>query len=209
MVIIDYGMGNIGSIQSMLKKIGVESIISSDLKEIEAADKLVLPGIGAFDRGMENLEKMQFIPLLHHKINEEKVPILGICLGMQLMTQKSEEGTKSGLGWVDAETRRFQFKQEQNLKVPHICWNRIKTEPQNREFAECLNLKDDDQFYFVHSYYVHSHDPTIVLTKTHYGLDFCSAFVKDNIIGVQFHPEKSHRFGMKLLTGFSNSLCYA
>lgn len=208
-VIIDYKMGNIGSIHNMLNKVGVESKISSNPDEIESAEKLILPGIGAFDKGMENLQKLGLLEVINHKVLTQKVPVLGICLGMQLMTQKSEEGIINGFGWVDAETRKFKFDPQEGLKVPHIGWNTISTTPHNSEIANTLHINNDDRFYFVHSYYVHCSEQSIELTNTHFGGPFCSAFVKGNIIGVQFHPEKSHKYGMKLLKGFSEMYCYA
>lgn len=197
-VVIDYNMGNIGSVFNMLKKVGAEVIVSSDIADIERATKLILPGVGSFDNGMQNLNKLGIIPLLNKKILNDKTPILGICLGLQLFTQKSEEGNLSGLGWINAKTIRFKFDNI-NFKIPHMGWNDIKLA------KEGILLKEmylEPRFYFVHSYHVVCNDSSDILTWTHYGYDFVSSIQRENIMGVQFHPEKSHKFGMKLLKNF-------
>ena len=198
-VIVDCGIGNLGSVVNMLKKIGVKAAVSSDPSVIAAADKLLLPGVGAFDAGMDALNKSGLIPLLNRKVLTEKTPILGICLGMQLLTRKSEEGALPGLGWVKGETVRFDFPGRADLKVPHMGWNRVSVKQESPLF---LQMPEDPRFYFVHSYHVVCEDPTDVAATTPYGLDFTSAVSKGNIHGVQFHPEKSHKFGMKLLENF-------
>ena len=195
-IIIDYGMGNLGSIANMIKKVGHKSIITSDLAEIRRATKLILPGVGAFDNGMKSLKELGLIEVLNQKILDEKTPILGICLGMQLMTKSSEEGVLNGLGWIDAETRRFE---SDTLKIPHMGWNTINHQKKSKLFDE---LEREKRYYFVHSYYVSSNNEKEILTTTSYGFDFVSAFERENIIGVQFHPEKSHRFGMNLMKNF-------
>ena len=199
-VIIDYGMGNLGSIQNMLKKIGVQAEISSKRHDIESADKLILPGVGAFDAGLKNLDERGLIPVLQNQVIKNKTPILGICLGMQLMTKSSEEGDRPGLGWIDATTVRFKFgKEEQNLKIPHMGWNTVNLKKQITLFRDMF---EEPRFYFVHSYHVICNNEENILATTNYGDDFVSAFQKGNIIGVQFHPEKSHKFGMKILKNF-------
>lgn len=196
-VIIDYGMGNVGSILNMFKKIGQPAMISSDKAEIEKGDKLVLPGVGAFDSGMTNLNERGFVPLLNEMVLNRNIPILGICLGMQLFTKSSEEGKLSGLGWVNAKTVKFKFEgQNAQLKVPHMGWNLIKPIQTSCLFKE---IDPKPRFYFVHSYHVKCADKTNILTKTIYGHEFTSSFVKNNIAGVQFHPEKSHKYGMRFL----------
>jgi len=200
-VIIDYGLGNLGSIQNMLKKIGERSIISADISDIKNAEKLILPGVGAFDNGIKNLQKMGLIPLLNKKVLLSKIPILGICLGMQLFTRKSEEGQLAGLGWIDAKTIRFKFNDEKiKPKIPHMGWNTIKIKKESSLFTD---MREDIRFYFAHSYYVVCDHEQDILTETHYGFDFVSSLEKNNIMGVQFHPEKSHKFGMKLLKNFT------
>jgi imidazole glycerol-phosphate synthase subunit HisH len=198
--IIDYGMGNLGSIANMLKKVGAKAVISSDISTIEKADKLILPGVGAFNNGMAKLAELGLIPCLNAKVLEAKTPILGVCLGMQLITHKSEEGNLPGLGWLEAETKRFRFEPYQSgLKVPHMGWNLINIKQPHPVFNE---MYEEPRFYFVHSYYVACHNEQDVLATTTYGHEFVSAVAKENIVGMQFHPEKSHKFGMKLLKNF-------
>ena len=199
-VIIDYGMGNIGSIQNMLKYLGVESIITSDKKDIEKADKLILPGVGHFKSAMDNIKKLDIIDVLRYKVLEEKKPILGICLGMQLMCSFGEEGGVPGLSFIDADVKKFNFLEDDELKVPHMGWNKVELINDNSQiFKESI---DGSKFYFVHSYYVKCNNTSDVLTKTDYGLNFDSSFEKGNIFGVQFHPEKSHSYGINLFKNF-------
>ncbi|OFY65943.1 MAG: imidazole glycerol phosphate synthase, glutamine amidotransferase subunit [Bacteroidetes bacterium RBG_13_43_22] len=198
--IIDYKTGNLGSIQNMLKKIRVESIVTSDPHEIASAAKIILPGVGAFDQGMKMLENLGLKDILSKKALEERVPVMGICLGMQLMTQRSEEGTLKGLGWIEAETVRFRFKDTSQYKSPHMGWNFIR---QKKDSRLLTNMQPDSRFYFVHSYYIRINDPADILTTTSYETEFTSSFERDNILGVQFHPEKSHKFGMTLLRNFA------
>jgi glutamine amidotransferase len=199
-VIIDYGMGNLGSIQNMLKKIGSETLVSSDISDIKKADKLILPGVGSFDAGMRRLAELRLIDSLHEKVVKERTQILGICLGMHLLCRKSQEGNLPGLEWIDAEVKRFNFGPEQShLKVPHMGWNRVRTRKQDSLFE---GLEDESRFYFIHSYHVVCNNIEDELTLTFHGYDFASSIKKDNIVGVQFHPEKSHKFGMKFLKNF-------
>ena len=197
--IIDYGMGNLGSIRNMLKKIGQEAEITSDPAAMETATKLILPGVGAFDAGMEQLERRGLVSLLQQRVLQDGVPILGICLGMQLMAHRSAEGARAGLGWLDAEAVRFE-PGEQSLKIPHMGWN--LTRPL-RSDPLVDDLPAPARFYFVHSYHVCCRNRNDVLLQTTYGIDFVSAFQHGNVRGVQFHPEKSHRFGMQLLRNFA------
>ena len=196
--IIDYGMGNLGSIKNMLKKIGVNSLITNNKNEINSAEKLILPGVGAFDKAVSNLEKLDLLGLLNKKVLEEKVPILGICLGMQLLGNSSEEGSKKGLGWIDGDVLKFDI--DKTLKVPHMGWNRVYPVKENVLFK---NMYLEPRFYFVHTYYFKCNNKEDILATTEYGGKFVSAVNKENIYGVQFHPEKSHKFGMKLLENFS------
>ncbi len=202
LVIVDYGVGNLGSILNMLKKIGVKAAVSSRGAEIAAADKLILPGVGAFDSGMAALDRSGLIPLLSKKVMQEKIPVLGICLGMQLLTRRSAEGKLPGLGWIDGETVKFSFPNQRELKIPHMGWNGVSV---RREDPLFCNMPDDPRFYFVHSYHVVCKDARDVAATTQYGYDFTSAVAKGNMYGVQFHPEKSHKFGMKLLENFVTS----
>ncbi len=196
--IVDYKTGNVGSLVNMLKKIGINSVVSSDPKEIEGADKIIFPGVGAFDNGMNNLLASGLIPLLEKKVKNQSTPILGVCLGMQLLAKGSEEGVVPGLGWIDGLVKKFHFE-DRNLKIPHMGWNTIdvkKTDPIFNEMAK------EARFYFVHSYHFVCDEKENVLATTDYGYDFESIIRKDNIWGVQFHPEKSHKFGKQLLKNF-------
>ncbi|MFD1629019.1 imidazole glycerol phosphate synthase subunit HisH [Pseudopedobacter beijingensis] len=201
--IVDYGLGNLGSIKNMLKKIGVVSDITDDHAKIFNAEKLILPGVGAFDDGMKNLREKGLIEILSKKVLIEKVPVLGICLGMHLMTQSSEEGKLPGLGWIDGQVVKFpDSHNEQKLRNPHMGWNVVN--PVNK--AENGIFKSDFKelrFYFVHSYYVQLSNSEEVIGQTQYGKHFVSAYRKDNIIGMQYHPEKSHKFGMAILKNFN------
>jgi len=198
-VIIDYKMGNVGSILNMLRKIGTQAMISSSADDINKADKLILPGVGAFDNAMSNLNSLNLIDTLNRRVLIEKIPVLGICLGIQLLTAKSDEGCFSGLDWIDAKTIRFDFGSNQdNLKVPHMGWNTVYPRKGSLIFRDMF----EPRFYFVHSYHVICNNKSDILSTTHYGFDFVSGIEKDNIFGVQFHPEKSHKFGMKLLSNF-------
>jgi imidazole glycerol-phosphate synthase subunit HisH len=199
-VIIDYGLGNLASVLNMFKKIGVtEVVVSGDTDIIAKANKLLLPGVGAFDGGMGNLEKSGLIPVLNNKALKEKVPVLGICLGMQMLSKKSEEGVKSGLGWIDAETIKFELDPLLKLKVPHMGWDYVKVNRLN----PLIEVDSKSRFYFVHSYHVKCLDEKQSLATCNFGVNFTCMVNKDNIFGTQFHPEKSLKFGMKLLENFS------
>ncbi len=200
-VVVDYGVGNLGSIVNMLKKAGAKAVSSSDPDVLQQAEKIILPGIGAFDAGMNKLNEHGLVPLLNYLALEKKVPFLGLCLGLQLMTKNSEEGEAQGLGWLDAVTVRFKYEEGQpHLKVPHMGWNTINIRRGHPIFA---GLEPDARFYFVHSYFVKSNNPQEVLAKTDYGGSFDSILGRENILGAQFHPEKSHKFGLQLLKNFA------
>jgi len=197
--IIDYGMGNLGSVANMIKKVGGKSIITSNKDDIKNAKKILLPGVGAFDSAVRNLKKLHLWDLIKEKVLVEKVPIMGICLGMQLLTKGSEEGELDGFGFIDAYAKRFEFEKE-DLKIPHMGWNVVNLQKKSKLFE---GMEDqENRFYFVHSFAVECKENKDILTTTHYGYDFVSSFEKENIIGCQFHPEKSHKFGMKLFKNF-------
>ncbi len=203
--IVNYGVGNLGSIANMLKKVGVPSNIASDEASIASADKLILPGVGAFDNGMENLRVRGLVEILNRQVLEERKPILGLCLGMQLFTLSSEEGTQSGLGWLDATTVRFTFNgpSPASLKVPHMGWNYVQPERADPLLAD---LPLEPRFYFVHSYHLVCSDSHDVLATAKYGYHFPAMVAKGNIYGAQFHPEKSHKYGMALLKNFAERI---
>lgn len=200
--ILDYGIGNLSSIQNMLKKAGFNSKRIKSVDDLYTVDKIILPGVGAFDYGMEMLQASNFIPTLNELVLEKKMPTLGICLGMQLMCKSSDEGVLSGLNWVDAKVRSFDFQQQDHiLKVPHMGWNEVSVVSEN------ILLKKDIEnlrYYFVHSYYVDCNNIEDIIITCQYGHEFVVGFRKDNIFGVQFHPEKSHRFGLELLKNFAS-----
>ncbi len=198
--IVDYGLGNLGSIKNMLKKIGVESCISSDIDVIATAEKLILPGVGSFDTGMKNIEELNLLPILNKRVLEDEIPVLGICLGMQLMTKNSEEGILPGLGWIDAETRKFILPEGgKRYTIPHMGWEYVT---QKKESNLIQQQTESAKFYFVHAYYVSCSSENNVLLEAEYIHPFVAAFEHKNIIGVQFHPEKSHSYGMKMLKNF-------
>jgi glutamine amidotransferase len=197
--IVNYGMGNLGSLLNMFKRIGVQASIENEPNAITNARKLVLPGVGSFDKAMQQINEVPGLrEALEYKAQIEKVPVLGVCLGMQLLTSSSEEGQLSGLGWIPGATRRFPS--QEGFKVPHMGWNIAQP---NIPSPLTVGLGSEPRYYFVHSYYVQVDDPAHSLMRTCYGFDFDSSIGFDNILGVQFHPEKSHRFGMQILKNFS------
>jgi len=198
--IVNYGMGNLGSVRNMFKRIGVQAEISADVDVIHKASKILLPGVGAFDTAMQKIMDSGLREVLDYKALQQRVPVLGICLGMQLLTEGSDEGTLPGLGWIKGRTHAFNFTKEQNLKVPHMGWNRVAIQ---RPAKLVENLGEEPRFYFVHSYYVKCSNPENAILKTTYGIEFDSALQYENIVGAQFHPEKSHKFGMRLLENFA------
>ncbi|HLN19619.1 MAG TPA: imidazole glycerol phosphate synthase subunit HisH [Bacteroidales bacterium] len=200
--IIDYRTGNLGSIQNILKRIGESSIVTSDPLVVEKAEKIILPGVGSFDTGMKNLACLNLIEVLNHKVLKDQVPVLGICLGMQLMANKSDEGELPGLGWINASVKKFKFDDSREFKIPHMGWNFVTI---NKSSLLVTDTSPETRFYFVHSYYVSACEEKDILTSTNYGITFTSAIEKENILGVQFHPEKSHKFGMMVLKNFVNN----
>ena len=183
----------------MLVYLGFESRISSNPEDIASADRLILPGVGHFQHGMEQLKQLGLIDVIKKEVLENKKPILGICLGMQLMTNFSEEGEVPGLGLIDAKAKKFHL-QDQSLKIPHVGWNEVLWHIKSQILH---GFCEKPRYYFVHSYFVECNQKNDILGTTHYGQDFVAAFQHDNIIGVQFHPEKSHQFGMEFLKNFA------
>lgn len=200
LVVVDYGLGNIRSILHKLHKLKIEARVGSTLEEIEQADKIILPGVGNFATGIKNIHNYGLINILSQKVLLEKTPILGICLGMQLFAKKSEEGYVNGLGWINAEIKKIDFTWSHGiLRIPHVGWNNIniiKTSP----LLE--GISPDSRFYFTHSYYLAPDDKDMIVAKTYYGQEFSSVIQNNNIYGTQFHPEKSHKAGMKIIQNF-------
>lgn len=199
--IIDYGVGNLTSILNMIKKVGYRNVrISGDAGAIGDADKLILPGVGHFDFGMQQLRKSGLVDMLNKEVLENRKMILGICLGAQLLTRSSEEGKEKGLGWIEAETVRFDASRiGDKLKVPHMGWSNITVEKESRLFKDMF---EEPRFYFVHSYHIVCDHPEDVIATAGHGYRFTAGIERGNILGMQFHPEKSHKFGMKLLENF-------
>jgi glutamine amidotransferase len=201
-VIIDYGMGNLRSVLKTCMRLGIEATISSDPHEILVADKLILPGVGHFKQGMNNLRATGIQGILNQKVIAQKTPILGICLGFQLFSNHSEEGDADGLGWINADTKKILFDTDVPLRfrVPHMGWNTLQQEGCSELLSE---ISANDIFYFVHSYHLVCKNNEDVIATTDYGIRFVSAIQKGNIFGTQFHPEKSHAAGLKILRRFS------
>jgi glutamine amidotransferase len=197
--IIDYQAGNIGSIKNMLRKLGAQAEITGDPDVIRKASKIILPGVGSFDYGVIKLAEAGITEVLHEQ-KKANIPILGICLGAQLMCKRSEEGKLAGLSWIDADVIRFPNQvDDKKYAVPHIGWDHVRPAKASRLFD---NLPEPSRFYFVHSYFISCHNPHDSLAHNLYGTAFDSAFEAGNIAGVQFHPEKSHKFGKLLLKNF-------
>ncbi len=202
--IVDYGVGNLGSIANMLSYIGVESQIISDADSILSAEKLILPGVGAFANAMKELNNRGYIDPLNKAVLEQKTPVMGICLGMQLLCEGSEEGNAQGLGlgWIKGEAKKFDFSgAAEKLRVPHMGWKEVDVLKTGHLYPTIENEKQ--RYYFVHSYHMVCEDAGDVAATAGYGAPFTAAVEKGHIFGAQFHPEKSHRFGMKLLEHFA------
>jgi glutamine amidotransferase len=197
--IVDYQAGNIGSIRNMLKKIGHDSLITSSATEIQGASHIIVPGVGAFDYGMQKLSALGLIEVLNEK-RRSSTPILGICLGAQLMCKNSEEGKLPGLGWVPGRVKKFSASENgKKYTVPHMGWDVVEQTKESKLFED---VGKPARFYFVHSYYIHCEHNDAVLTQNRYSTTYHSAFELNNVLGVQFHPEKSHKFGKQLLKNF-------
>jgi glutamine amidotransferase len=202
-VIVDYGVGNLESIRNMFKRIGVQSLVSSRESDILQAEKLVLPGVGAFDACAQKINASGLKDSLRRKVLDEHIPVLGICVGMQLLMEESEEGSLKGLGWIPGKVVKFrQEKMPYGIKVPHIGWADVR---QVKSSAILKDMPEAPRFYFVHSFHVKTDSEEDVLLSADYGYRFCAAVQHENIIGVQFHPEKSHKYGMKLLENFAKN----
>ena len=199
--IVDYGMGNLGSVKRRLDLIQTESIISDSPKILESCDKLILPGVGHFNQAALELKKRSLWDFLDEEVQINKKPILGICLGMQLMAKNSEEGNAKGFGWIDAEIVRFDINDKLKYKIPHMGWNHVTIKKETPLFE---NVSLENGFYFVHTYHIRCNDSKDILNETSYEYPFVSAIQKENIIGLQYHPEKSHKAGEQILYNFAN-----
>ena len=203
--IINYGSGNIGALANIYEKYSIPYKIATTSSEIENAEKIILPGVGAFDSTMQSLNQSGLRDALDHQVLIKKVPVLGICVGMQIMANGSEEGTLPGLSWINARVKKFSTEQIKHLpKIPHLGWNTIQIA---KSHLLMNNIDEIRGFYFIHSYYVETFLSDDVLTNTFYGHQFTSAIQKENIMAVQFHPEKSHKNGVQLLLNFSKIVC--
>lgn len=201
--IIDYGLGNVRSVANALQVLGAEVKVSHNLQDLQEADSLILPGVGAFGDGMANLKQFGLIPHLNEIVLEQKKPFLGICLGMQLLAKTSTEGgQQTGLGWLDADVIRLDaYEKKFSLKIPHVGWNDVAV----RRTCPVLGLPGENKsFYFVHSYALHCHEPEIITGTCEYGIEYPAVIQKNNILAVQFHPEKSQKHGLNLLANFLN-----
>ena len=198
--IINYGVGNLASIKNMLKKAGFESELATDEETIGKAAKIILPGIGAFDHCMSEFNKSGLRNIVTKQVLEQKTPVLGICVGLQMLMEGSEEGTEQGLGWIAGETVKFKKEKLGDLKIPHMGWTNVQIA---KKTPLTENLGDQPRFYFVHSYYVQPSDKSDEMLTAFYGYEFTAAVNRDNIYGAQFHPEKSHKYGMRILENFA------
>jgi imidazole glycerol-phosphate synthase subunit HisH len=199
--IIDYNIGNLASISNMLRRIGVESKVSGKIEDIQNAEKLILPGVGSFDYGMQQLHQSRLIDVLNEKVLYKKTPILGICLGVQLLTEQSDEGKEKGLSWIKGKTVAFDRSQfGQQFKIPHMGWTDVKGYAGSKLFTD---MHAEPRFYFVHSFHLQLLESSDVLVSAEYGYEFAAGIEHENILGVQFHPEKSHKYGMKILENFN------
>jgi len=203
-VIVNYEMGNLGSIRNMFRRLGHQATISNDAATIASAERLILPGVGHFAQGMENLQRLGLRAVLDERVLGACTPTLGICLGMQLMTKSSEEGPAEGLGWIDARTVHFRNGAQpvaESARLPHIGWNFVDAA---RPHPVLADVPDDPRFYFVHTYRVECAAPSdVLLTADYGGSHFTAAFAQGNIVGIQCHPEKSHKFGMQVFSNFA------
>lgn len=201
-VIVDYGMGNLGSVKNMLKKVRADFKLSDSVADIRRADKLILPGVGAFDQGMKNLSNLGYKDEIIEAVKVNRKPILGICLGMQLLTKGSEEGDEDGFGFIDAYAHKITSDGNDKIKVPHMGWNVAK--PQKSSVLLDVELLGELRYYFVHSYAILCENQEDILSTSSYHKQFVSSFERENIVGAQFHPEKSHKFGMSFFSRFAS-----
>ena len=199
--IIDYGLGNISAFLNVYRRLNIDASVARNAEDLRGAEKLILPGVGAFDQAMAMLNQSGMRQPLDELVMEKKIPVLGICVGMQILATSSDEGQAEGLGWIDGQVQGFKALGHADLILPHMGWNDVAPSPKARLFAGTVT---DWRFYFLHSYYFHCNRPADAVAMSRYGVDFCCAVHSKNIYGVQFHPEKSHHFGMQLLQNFAD-----
>lgn len=197
--IIDYDIGNIFAVVNMLQRLGIPCKVVAQADEVLKAERIILPGNGSFDACMRNLRATGLVPVLEQQVLQRGIPLLGVCVGAQMLGHGSAEGVEPGLGWLDMQVERFP--ELPNLRVPHMGWNRVTATQLDHPLTQGISV--DSRFYFVHSYYMQPRYTEKVLLSAHYGIDFAAGVVRENIAGVQFHPEKSHRFGKQLLNAFA------
>ena len=199
--IIDYGVGNIFAFQNVFKRLNISSKIAKCVEDLKEVDKLILPGVGHFDYAMSQLNNSGMRERIDELVLVEKKPVIGICVGMQMMANKSDEGTLDGLGWIDANVKKFnELTIQHHTKLPHMGWNDVKPNENHPLFK---GLEQESIFYFLHSFYFNCKDKKNIISTTDYGINFASSVHKENIFGIQFHPEKSHSYGEKLLENFA------
>lgn len=199
-VVINSGVGNLGAIPNMLARLGATARVTLDPVEIESADRIVLPGVGSFDAAVRNLTASGVLEVLRYRVIERGTPLLGVCLGMELLADRSEEGSLNGFGWIPGDVVRFRFDHlDPAPRIPQMGWNIVQS---TRDAPLLRDLGDGPRFYFAHSFHFRAADPSHVIGVTDYGGTFASAVQRDNVVGVQFHPEKSHRFGLAIFRNF-------
>ena len=202
--ILDYGLGNVGAFYNIYKRLNIPVCIVTDAEKIDSIDRLILPGVGSFDWAMNRLSSSGMLEELNKAVLDREIPILGVCVGMQMMAQGSDEGHLKGLGWIDASVRHFSKLTNEKIDLPHMGWNDVQVYKGHPLFK---NLEKDAIFYFLHSYYFQEGSDSQIMSRTDYGEVFISSIFKGNIFGVQFHPEKSHHWGVQLLKNFSELPC--
>jgi glutamine amidotransferase len=200
--IIDYGLGNIKAFANVFNKLNIPVIIARESEDLKEASKIILPGVGSFDYAMQRLNDSGLRQALEKKVLQEKVPVIGICVGMQMLSKKSEEGVLPGLGWIDGVVKKFILPSDSTtMRIPHMGWNEVSPVTGNKLFT---GLETNSRFYFLHSYYFHCNNKENILAVSDYGGEFTCAVNSGNIYGVQFHPEKSHQWGVGLLRNFAS-----
>jgi glutamine amidotransferase len=199
--LVDYGLGNIQAFANIYNRLNIPVTIASDTQTLSRAERIILPGVGSFDWAMTRLHQSGMRDCLDDLVMAQKKPVLGICVGMQMMARRSDEGELPGLGWIDAEVKKFDMSNSnQHTRLPHMGWNDVSA----AGFGDIFRgMEDGNRFYFLHSYYFSAARPDDVLGTTDYNGRFASAVRADNVFGVQFHPEKSHRWGVQLLKNFA------